>query len=85
MHNIASSDHRVIYLDFNLIAYLIETDQRSSITTRLLSTKAPDSTRMYKRYLENYLEKTILKLNQSRIRLRTQQSPSRIFILSMYS
>ena len=57
MHDIAPSYHRAIYLDLNLIAYLKEPNQQSSINTRLLSTKCPYSTRTYKKYIENYFIK----------------------------
>ena len=48
MYDIAPSDQRAIYLDFNLIVYLKDPNLQSSINTRLLYTKYPVSTRTYK-------------------------------------
>ena len=57
MHDIVPSDHRAIYFDINLVAWLKDPGLQSIITIRLLSTNSLDLTRVYDKYLDIYLKK----------------------------
>ena len=65
MYDIAPSDQRAIYLDFNVIVYLKVPNLQSRINIRLLSTKDPVSTRTYKTYVESYFKNDIITKVQS--------------------